>query len=159
MSKINQTAVFAALDLYVYTTAVAADALVAALVDAGCPTREDLFPLVTEWVSGKCACPLVDGQKRSKGQKVFDSASPAYWNAQKTRQRILDAITPTEARAERAETAASAPTIKKATKAEREAHAALQAAREALQAAREAFLAACGGDKARAKALDKALSA
>lgn len=152
MSKINQSAVFAALDTYVYTTSVAADALVAALVAAGCPTREDVFPLVTEWVSVKCECPLVDGQKRSKGQKVFDSASPAYWNAQKTRSRILDVITPTEARAERAEAAASAPTKQKASKAEREAH-------KALQAAREAFLAACGGDKARARALDKALSA
>jgi HPt (histidine-containing phosphotransfer) domain-containing protein len=160
MSKINHNAAIAALNTFAATTDAANVALVSAMRAAGVLTLEQAQPIVLEWASekemftkqkvslGKCG--LVDGQRIAAGRKVLDSNSPAYEAAKKTYQRAMAAFEPV-VRVDKSE-AESAATIKKATKAEREAHA-------LLQAAREAWLAACGGDKNRAKALDKALSA
>ncbi len=161
MSKINHTAAILALNTFALTTQDANTALVAAMRAAGVTTLEQVQPIVLQWAAekemfnkqkvslGKCG--LVDGQRCAAGRKILDKSKPAYEAAKKTFQRAMAAFEPAErdAPAERGESAA---TIKKATKAEREAHA-------FLQAAREAWLAACGGDKARARALDKALSA
>jgi len=162
MTKINTTAAFSALDAFALAGDTARTTLCVSLIAAGIVTREDALPVVTAWAAERCDCPLVDGQKRMKGQMVFDATSPNYSNAQKTRGRVLDAFAPTEARVERQEAAAEAEakaTKAKATKAEKAAHAALQEARKAVAEAEAAFLAACGGNKPRAKALDKALSA
>lgn len=159
MSKINHTAAILALNTFAATTQDANDALVAAMQAAGITTLEQVQPIVLKWASekemfnkqkvslGKCG--LVDGARCAAGRKILDKSKPAYEAAKKTYQRAMAAFEPAEKPAQRVESAA---TIKKATKAERDAHA-------VLQAAREAFLAACGGDKNRAKALDKALSA
>jgi len=170
MSKINQAAAFAACDVFAGATDDARTALCASLIAAGVLTREDASPIITAWAAqkemftwdrvaqvwvsiGKCG--LVAGQKKASGTQVLDRSHRAFDAAVKTRNRVLDAFAPTEARVERQEAAAEAEakaTKAKATKAEKAAHA-------ALQEARAAFLAACGGDKPRAKALDKALSA
>ena len=172
MSKINHTAAFAALDQFAAAGDTARVALVAALVAAGIATREDAYPIVTAWAAAKEMftwdavakvwvslgnCGLIDGQKAAKGTKVLNSAHPAYEAAKTTRRRAMDAFAPAEKPATKTE-AESAATVKPATKAEREAFAALQAAREALKAAEAAFALVCGS-KARAKALDAALSA
>jgi hypothetical protein len=161
MSKINHTAAILALNTFALTTQDANDALVAAMQAAGVSTLEEVQPIVLKWASekemfnkqkvslGKCG--LVDGVRCAAGRKILDKSKPAYEAAKKTYQRAMAAFEPAE-RDEPAERVESAATIKKATKAERDAHA-------VLQAAREAWLAACGGDKNRAKALDKALSA
>lgn len=154
MSKINHTAAFVALDAFAASGDAARTALVAALVAAGYLTRESAYIVVTEWAAARCNCPMVAGQKAAKGTMVLDSASANYENAKTTRRRAMDAFAP-PVRADKAE---SAETVKHATKAEREAHKALQAAREALKAAEAAFTLVCGS-KARAKALDAALSA
>jgi len=172
MSKINQSAAFSACDAFAGATDDARAALCASLIAAGVLTREDASPIITAWAAqkemftwdrvaqvwvsiGKCG--LVAGQKKASGTMVLDRSHRAFDAAVKTRNRVLDAFAPTEARVERQEAAAAAAeaasvTVKKATKAEREAHA-------VLQAARAAFLAACGGNKPRAKAVDAALSA
>jgi hypothetical protein len=171
MSKINHTAAFTALDAFALSGDQARTALVAALVAAGFVTREDAYIVVTEWAAAKEMftwdaaakvwvsmgnCGLVEGQKAAKGTKVLDAKHPAYEAAKTTRRRAMDAFAPADkADVDKAESAA---TVKKATKAEREAHQALQAAREALKAAEAAFALVCGS-KARAKALDAALSA
>lgn len=151
------TQAFAVLDTFAAATDASRTALVAGLTDAGIATREEADPIVTQWASLRTGCPLVDGQRKAAGRKVFDSQHPAFENARKTRQRVMDAFCPAEKPAQKEE-AASAATVKKATKAEREAHQALQEARDALAAAEAAFALVCGS-KARAKALDKALSA
>jgi hypothetical protein len=167
MSKINHTAAINALNTFALTTQDANDALVAAMQAAGVSTLEAVEPIVLKWAAEKemfakkkdedgnrislGVCGLVDGQRCAAGRKILDKSKPAYEAAKKTYQRAMEAFEPAE-RDEPAERIESAATIKKATKAERDAHA-------VLQAAREAWLAACGGDKNRAKALDKALSA
>lgn len=161
MSKINHTAAINALNVFADTRQTANDVLVASMRAAGVLTLEQAAPIVLEWASKKemftkqkvslGVCGLVDGVRCAAGRKILDKSKPAYEAAKKTAQRAMEAFEPAE-RDEPAERVESAATIKKATKAERDARA-------VLQAAREAFLAACGGDKNRAKALDKALSA
>jgi hypothetical protein len=151
----QQTNAFNALDAFALSGDTARTALVAALVAAGFLTRESAYIVVTQWAAARCECPMIEGQKAAKGTMVLDSKSPNYENAKTTRRRAMDAFAPADKPVTKAESAA---TVKKATKAERDAHQALQAAREALKAAEAAFLLVCGS-KARAKALDKALSA
>jgi len=172
MSKaINTVAAFNALNVFASTIQGANETLVISMRAAGVLTVEDAQPLVLQWVSEKemfaksrdenglpvslGKCPLVDGQRIAAGRKVLQNPHPAYESAKKTYQRAMAAFAPAEKPADKGE---SAPTVEKATKAEKEAHKALQAAREALRVAEAAFVAACGA-KARAKAIDAALSA
>jgi len=156
MSKqINTVAAFSALDAYAASLDTSRTTLCAALIKAGITTREEAMPVVTEWAAKRTGCPLVEGQRIAKGTMVLDSTHATYEAAKKARYRAMEAFCPAEKSADKAE---SAPTVEKATKAEKEAHKALRAAREALKVAEAAFVAACGS-KARAKAIDAALSA
>lgn len=142
MSKINHTAAIAALNTFAATTQDANTALVAAMRAAGVTTLEQVQPIVLEWASTKCKCPLVDGQRIAAGRKVLDKTSPAYEAARKTYQRAMAAFEPAEKAAQRVETKKEAKPLTKAEIA-------------ALRAA----IAACGGNVARAVAGMKALSA
>ena len=142
MTKINTTAAFAALDQFAHVTATAGDALVAALKKAGILTYEDAYPVVTAWAGERAGCPLVEGQRKAKGQMVLDSTSPAYEGAKTARRRVMDCFVPPERRAERGE-------------AKKEAQPLTKAEIAALKAAIEA----CGGNVARAVAGMRALSA
>ena len=153
--KINTVAAFAAIDAFAASIDTSRSVLCRQLIEAGVVTREDAMPVVTAWAAQRTGCPLVDGKGKAKGTMVLDSTHATYEAAKKARYRVMEAFCPAEKPADKGE---SAPTVEKATKAEKEAHKALQAAREALRVAEAAFVASCGS-KARAKAIDAALSA
>lgn len=93
--------------------------------------RAALVPIVGEFR----AVPIVDGERKAKGTKVFDSSANNYSTAKRDLTRILaDICGPVSADSE-----PTKPTQKKASAEEK--------------AAARALLKACGGDLARAKAI------
>lgn len=72
-------------------------ALVTTLATAGVLTRDQAYPLATEWASTTYNCPLKDGEGKAKDTQVLDKDHAEYEAARKQRTRVLAVFETAEA--------------------------------------------------------------